>query len=179
VTCVLSSVAGARSSSVVDEGGEATPEVARASRDDFDPVIDEIERWARLPREHYASFYDEDEQLINEFEMMWALRERFPLHFFVFKQVASHLAHEANVEQVFSRAGGLSNALIDPLFLAALVMASANKKAYCPLVKAIRDKYYELFRGKGRTGSSSSGQYENDDVEASAAAEAEEADDLE
>ncbi len=33
--------------------------------------------------------------------MMWALRERFPLHYIVFKQTACHLAHEANVEQVF------------------------------------------------------------------------------
>ena len=64
--------------------------------------------------EHYNSFYDDDGQLLNEFEMIWALRERFPLHSFVFKQVASHLAHEANVEQVFSRAGGLSDAHIDP-----------------------------------------------------------------
>ena len=31
-------------------------------------------------------------------------RVRFPLHFIVFKQVSSHIAHEANVEQYFSRA---------------------------------------------------------------------------
>ena len=35
--------------------------------------------------------------------MMWSLRESFPLLFTVFKQTACHLAHEANVEQVFSR----------------------------------------------------------------------------
>ena len=106
---------------------------------------------------------------------MWAFRERFPLHFFVFKQVASHLAHEANVEQVFSRAGGLSDPNIDPLFLSALVMASVNKKAYCPSVNSMRDKYYELFRGKGGAGSSSSGmQREDDDIEASVQAEADE-----
>ena len=40
---------------------------------------------------------------MNEFKMMWSLRESFPLHFTVFKQTACHLAHEANVEQVFSR----------------------------------------------------------------------------
>ena len=39
--------------------------------------------------------------------MMWALRERFPLH--VFKQAASHLPHEANIEQFFSRAANLSD----------------------------------------------------------------------
>ena len=35
--------------------------------------------------------------------MMWELRYRFPLHYIVFKQVSSHLPHEANVEEYFSR----------------------------------------------------------------------------
>ena len=51
----------------------------------------------------YSQYIAED-RLLNEFKMMWALRESFPLHFIVFKQTACHLAHEANVEQVFSRA---------------------------------------------------------------------------
>ena len=84
------------------------------------------------------------------------------------KQVASHLAHEANVEQVFSRAGGLTNPNMDPNFLAALVMAAVNKKAHCPLVAEIKDKYYELYCGKGGT-SSSSHECEDDDAEAEAA----------
>ena len=45
-----------------------------------------------------------EEGLLNEFAMMWKLREAFPLHYIVFKQTASHLPHEANVEQIFSRA---------------------------------------------------------------------------
>ena len=101
---------------------------------------EEIESWARLPPDHYEAYFDEDDQLLNEFEMMWAMRDRFPLHFFVFKQVASHLAHEANVEQVFSRAGGLTDPHMDPTFLASLVMAAVNKKAYCPALAAIKDK---------------------------------------
>ena len=39
---------------------------------------------------------------INEFAMMWALKDRFPLHYIVFKQCASHIPHEANAEQLFS-----------------------------------------------------------------------------
>ena len=31
--------------------------------------------------------------LLNEFAMHWALRTRFPLHFVIFKQTASHLPH--------------------------------------------------------------------------------------
>ncbi len=38
----------------------------------------------------------------------------FPLYFFVFKQTVSHLTAEANVEQVFSRAGQLSEVNLDP-----------------------------------------------------------------
>ena len=100
-------------------------------------------------RASYSEFFDEEDGLLNEFEMMWALHERFPLHFIVFKQTACHLAHEANVEQVFSRAGNLSDPNMDPEFLAHLVMAAANKKAFKPSLQMIKDKYFELFRGKG------------------------------
>ena len=36
-------------------------------------------------------------------------QDRFPLHFIVFKQVSSHIPHEGNVEQLFSRSGYLSD----------------------------------------------------------------------
>ena len=45
--------------------------------------------------------------------MVWALRDRFPLHIILFKQTACHLAHEANVEQIFSRAGNLADPNMD------------------------------------------------------------------
>ena len=41
---------------------------------------------------------------------------------------------------------------MDPEFLVHLVMAAANKKAFKPILQAIKDKYFELFRGKGGTG---------------------------
>ena len=74
----------------------------------------------------------------------------FPLHFFVFKQTVSHLAAEANVEQVFSRAGQLSEVNSDPDGLAAMVSIMINKHTYKPSVKDIMYKYYEMFRGKNR-----------------------------
>ncbi len=74
----------------------------------------------------------------------------FPLHFFVFKQTTSHLTAEANVEQVFSRPGQLSEVNSDPDGLAAMVSIMINKHAYKPSVKDIMDKYYEMFRGKNR-----------------------------
>ena len=88
--------------------------------------------------------------VLNEFEMMWHLRILFPLYFFVFKQTASHLTAEANVEQVFSRTGQLSEVNSDPDGLAVMVSIMINKHTYKPSVKDIMDKYYEMFRGKNR-----------------------------
>jgi hypothetical protein len=72
----------------------------------------------------------------------------FPLHFFFFKQTVSHLASEANVEQVFSWAGQLSEVNSDPDGLPVMVSIMINKHVYKPSVKDIMDKYYEMFRGK-------------------------------
>ena len=58
--------------------------------------------------------------------MMWELYERFPLHFIVFKQTLCHLSHVAKVEQVFSRAGNLSDPNMDPEYLAHLVMVGVR-----------------------------------------------------
>ena len=41
---------------------------------------------------------------------------------------------------------------MDSEFLAHLVMVLVNKKAFKPTLAAIKDKYYELFRGKGKEG---------------------------
>ena len=79
---------------------------------------------------------------------MWQLRILFPLHFLVFKQTACHLAAEANVEQVFSRTGQLSEVNLDPDALADMVSIMVNKLAYKSSVKDIMDKYYEMFQGK-------------------------------
>ena len=74
---------------------------------------------------------------------------RFPMHFLVFKQMASHLPHEANVEQYFSRAGNLSDPNMDPVYLGVLVMVGANKSSFKPTVKDIMERYYKKYRGKG------------------------------
>jgi hypothetical protein len=60
----------------------------------------------------------------------------------------SHLATEANVEQVFSRAGQLSEVNLDPDALADMVLIMVNKYTYNPSLQVVMDKYYEMFRGK-------------------------------
>ncbi len=52
------------------------------------------------------------------------------------------------MEQVFSRAGQLSEVNLDPDALADMVSIMVNKLAYKPSVKDIIHKYYEMFRGK-------------------------------
>ena len=58
---------------------------------------------------------------------------------------------------LLSRAGNLSDPNIDPEFLAHLVMVSVNKKAFQPSIEAIKNKYYELYRGKGGAGEGDEG----------------------
>ena len=83
---------------------------------------------------------------------MWALRASFPLHYIIFKMTACHLPHEANVEQIFSRAGLLADPNLQPVHLATLVKIGVNKKSYQPSVSAIIDKYYEMLRGRMEDG---------------------------
>lgn len=75
---------------------------------DFNTVADEISRWETMDRAVIDEFADED-GLVNEFALLQKQRHAFPLHHTVFRQVSSHLAHEANTEQLFSLAGGLSD----------------------------------------------------------------------
>eukprot|EP00966_Prymnesium_polylepis_P097167 2250554-Prymnesium_polylepis.1 len=98
------------------------PVVAAAStaetEQDFDAVTDEVSRWETLDKSVISDFMDSD-GLVNEFAMLYKLRTSFPLHCTVFKQVSSHLCHEANTEQLFSLAGKLSddNGKMDPYHL--------------------------------------------------------------
>ena len=119
------------------EGLKGSP-AARTQNDGFDPVTDEIERWERLSSDRFSEFVN-DGSLLNEFAMIWELRERFPLHFIVFEQTACNLSHEANVEQVFSRARNLSDPNMDPEYLAHLVMVGVNKKSYKPSTANVKD----------------------------------------
>ena len=56
-------------------------------------------------------------------------------------QSTTYLPHQANVEQLFSRSGNLSDPNMDPMFLAALTSIGANKKAYKPTVAEIKEMY--------------------------------------
>ena len=69
------------------------------------------------------------------------MRYHYPLHYIIFKQVSSHLPHEANVEEYFSRAGKISDPNMAPAHLGKLVMVGVNKKRFWPSVQAIKERY--------------------------------------
>ena len=116
-----------------------------------DAVTEEIARWAALSPDIVADFEDDD-GLVNEFALMWKLRDSFPLHTIVFKQCASHMSHEGNTEQLFSRAGGLSdsNGKSPPHRLATWTSIGANRSVYEPPVKDILARYYLKFSKGGK-----------------------------
>lgn len=132
----------ADSSSEEEDGGEARSSQPASS---LDGATVERENWKHLPRDKYKQFFDAD-GILNEFAMLWALREEFPLHFIVFKQCAAHLLHEANVEKIFSLAGRLSDPNFDPTTLQRLVRIHFNKKTHMPTVKKIRERYFQKYR---------------------------------
>ena len=70
--------------------------------------------------------------LLNEFALVYKLRHTFPLHYIVFKQVSSHICHEANSEQLFSRAGNLSDeeGATNPEMLAVWSTIASNMEIY-------------------------------------------------
>ena len=116
--------------------------------------------WIDYPMPFLSFYYDTfpavDDSLagsaeVASFKMMWKLRESVPLHFTVFKQTACHLSHEANVEQVFSRAGLLADPNLLPAHLSTLVTVGFNRNAFKPQIAAIKDKYYEMFRNKTKS----------------------------
>ena len=79
-----------------------------------------------------------------------ALRKEYPLHYFVFRQTASHLPHEGNVEQYFSLGGRLSDPNMNPQYLAILVSIGANAKVFMPSTKDIRQQYLKTFSKNGK-----------------------------
>ena len=133
-----------------DDDDEADEGDGGDAQEENDEVSIEVERWKAISQETLNAFKDKDTGMLNEFALMWNKRKDFPLHFFIFKQTASHLPHEGNVEQIFSLGGRLSDPNMNPAYLASLVFIGANEKAHMPLVKAIWQRYLHKFSKNGQ-----------------------------
>ena len=96
--------------------------------------------------------FKDDEGVVNEFALLYDVRDKFPLHYIVFKQTASHIAHEGNSEQIFSRSGALSdnNGKMDPARLAVWTSIGINYDTFQPTAEKILERYLLKF-SKGGT----------------------------
>ena len=148
----------------------------RADTEGFDTVTDEIKRWTTIDQAQIDEFMDKD-GIINEFALVYKLRNAFPLHYILFKQVSSHLCHEANTEQLFSLAGGLSddNGKMDPYRLSIWVSIAANRKVFMPTKQAILERYMAKFSKGAKVNLDDSAGLDMDTVNATAPAPAPEA----
>ena len=133
------------------EDEEDQTEAARLHDPGFDTVTEEAVRWEKLDKQLVKEFRD-DEGIVNEFALMYKVRNQFPLHYIVFKQTASHIPHEGNSEQLFSRSGALSddNGKMDPWRLAVWTSVGVNMATYMPGCKQILERYMLKF-SKGGT----------------------------
>eukprot|EP00966_Prymnesium_polylepis_P171923 3975808-Prymnesium_polylepis.1 len=78
-----------------DDDDDDSNDDSSGGKDD-DEVAIEVERWKAISTSSLNDFKDKDTGMINEFAFHWANRKEFPLHYFVFRQTASHLPHEGN-----------------------------------------------------------------------------------
>ena len=137
-----------RASTSALAAASSTPPPSDAA--EFDSVTDEIARFKVLPDERVNRFRNEA-GIVNEFALFYDLKDSFPLHYTVFRQVSAHLPHEANTESIFSIAGKLSseNGCQDVNFLSDLVYMIANKKICKPEVLPIKKEYLTDFSKNG------------------------------
>lgn len=105
----------------------------------------EVVAWKGLAPKTISEYRNAQTGLLDEVAMMSDLQTQFPLHSTVFCQVACHLMHEANVENTFSTAGGLSDPNINRDFLSKLVRISGRKTRFKPAWKRILERYRKKF----------------------------------
>jgi hypothetical protein len=141
----------AGSSSLVRNVSDDDDDEPALLTDDSDPVTEEAARWAALDKKTIRE-YEDDDGIVNEFALMYHLRQSFPLHYIVFKQTAAHLPHEGNSEQLFSRAGDLSddNGKMNPHRLAVWTSIGVNYSTYKPTDKEILERDLLKFSKGGK-----------------------------
>ena len=133
---------------LMDESSTAETDVEPVAEPETDTVADEMQRWKSLDLSLFKELTDVD-GVLNEMALHYKLRHHFPLHCRVFRQVSSHLCHEANTEQLFSLAGGLSedNGKMSPDRLAIWTSIGSNMKVFKPHWTKIQERYYKNYTG--------------------------------
>ena len=118
-------------------------------------MTEEATRWADLDAKTIREFRD-DGGIVNEFALVYHLRQSFPLHFIVFKQTASHLPHEANSPTLSSYLLALGrrlsddNGKMDPARLAVWTSIGVNYSTFKPTNEQILERYMLKFSKGGK-----------------------------
>ena len=82
--------------------------------------------------------------MIDEFSLMHAVKDKFPLHYTAFRQTAPHISHEADVESLFSLAKGLTHWNMEPGFLRVLTLLKGCT-VYEPTIEEMWVAYKEKY----------------------------------
>ena len=112
-----------------------------------DPVALEANRWASLSPDVITK-HTQHNGLVHEFELVSSVEAEFPLHYTVFQQCASHIAHEGNSESTFSSAGGLSDPNMAANFLCRLTRVAGRKDSCKPDWPEVFSEYTAKYGSK-------------------------------
>ena len=129
-----------RSQSVTASLNSSATSATASHSSSGDVVQMEAQRWSALPQEVIQAC-DPGGGVINEFDLIYSVRQEFPLHYTLFRQIATHIAHEANSESTFSEAGGLTHHRMNADFLSLLVRINGNKATCKPAWEDIYEEY--------------------------------------
>lgn len=113
-----------------------------------DAVMREVQWVESIDSSKVEEYRDSETGQVDEFKFWFAVRKDFPIHYFVFRQVAVHVPTEANAEDTFSLSGSLSSNNTHTLVssLSTLTRIQRNKAQYNPSVACILEKYKQKFR---------------------------------
>jgi hypothetical protein len=104
----------------------------------------EIALWKNLPLDLIANI-KKKEKNINHFKLFTQLKHQFPLLYAAFRQFATALPHEGNVERVNSAAKAAADPNMDPRTLSRRVYIEKNQEIYPICINKVRRKYIEKY----------------------------------
>jgi hypothetical protein len=104
----------------------------------------ELFTWRAITPQELKAHIGVDSNM-NHYSLFTKMKDRFPLLFSVFRQVAPGISHEANVERVNSAAERLSDPNMKPETLRRYVFIARNSDIYGIDLKDVRQRYIEKY----------------------------------
>jgi len=133
--------------SLFDDDDSRDALLSNSNQPVFSAVDLELVTWRALTKQELQPHIGED-SMINHYSLFTQLKDRFPLLFSAFRQVAPGITHEANVERVNSAAERLSDPNMKPQTLRRYVFIARNSDIYRVDIKDVRQKYMQKYGGQ-------------------------------